>query len=243
MAHPAAAVIDYLTAEELTRFSVEKFGDYYLGLNRPVVILNHPELCTWPAATKWTTTKVLLQHYGHLKFNVSKLPYAKMHGTKETEETLTGFLEDVLGWTGSTEGGAHEQGVSEGKAGESQLNDDKLDLRYIFVPIGVAHPFMADIKLPLSYVDGSLNMEQKKGATNLGTFEFYVGPALSGAQPHHHDAAWNALLSGKKRWFLWPATCAGTHGYVQHFGVSVWKWYAILLLNPCEGATRGCCCP
>ena len=31
---------------------------------------------------------------------------------------------------------------------------------------------------------------------------FFPPPALSGAPPHFHGDAWNALLYGRKRWFL-----------------------------------------
>ena len=37
-----------------------------------------------------------------------------------------------------------------------------------------------------------------------GTFEFFLGPAGSGAHPHVHAAAWNGLVFGSKRWLLWP---------------------------------------
>ena len=31
--------------------------------------------------------------------------------------------------------------------------------------------------------------------------QFYLGPAFSGAPPHHHNHAWNALAFGRKRWW------------------------------------------
>ena len=39
-------------------------------------------------------------------------------------------------------------------------------------------------------------------------FRFSLGPAGSGAPPHFHGHAWNALIYGKKRWFLFPPTHA-----------------------------------
>ena len=35
-------------------------------------------------------------------------------------------------------------------------------------------------------------------------FQFYLGPANSGAQPHSHSHAWNMLAWGRKVWHLWP---------------------------------------
>ena len=33
-------------------------------------------------------------------------------------------------------------------------------------------------------------------------WEFYLGPTLSGSHPHHHPPAFNALVRGAKRWFV-----------------------------------------
>lgn len=33
--------------------------------------------------------------------------------------------------------------------------------------------------------------------------QFYLGPALSGAQPHFHPTAYNSLVYGAKQWLLW----------------------------------------
>ena len=45
-----------------------------------------------------------------------------------------------------------------------------------------------------------------------GTFEFFFGPAVSGAFPHAHPAAWNAIVYGRKRWVLFtPGKLQDTH--------------------------------
>ena len=46
------------------------------------------------------------------------------------------------------------------------------------------------------------------------TIQFYLGGINAGAQPHWHDAAWNWLVRGRKRWLLWTpetATYAQRH--------------------------------
>ena len=35
-------------------------------------------------------------------------------------------------------------------------------------------------------------------------FEFFIGPAMSGAHLHAHSAAWNGLVYGRKRWVITP---------------------------------------
>lgn len=53
--------------------------------------------------------------------------------------------------------------------------------------------------------------------------EIFIGPALSGSQPHAHTAAWNILVFGKKRWYIWPKVCYSL-GYADGHGMSVWEW-------------------
>ena len=33
-------------------------------------------------------------------------------------------------------------------------------------------------------------------------FQFYLAPAMAGSQIHEHRMAWNALVRGRKRWFI-----------------------------------------
>ena len=75
------------------------------------------------------------------------------------------------------------------------------DFRYVFNSLGDAgpHPFDADwSEIPeLEEAFGEhLSAERHKD----GAFEFFLGPALSGAYLHGHGAAYNALVSGRKRW-------------------------------------------
>jgi hypothetical protein len=35
-------------------------------------------------------------------------------------------------------------------------------------------------------------------------FQFYLGPAGAGSHPHVHGSAFNLLVRGKKRWFVYP---------------------------------------
>lgn len=43
------------------------------------------------------------------------------------------------------------------------------------------------------------------------------------SQPHAHTAAWNILVFGKKRWYIWPKVCYSL-GYADGHGMSVWEW-------------------
>lgn len=47
-------------------------------------------------------------------------------------------------------------------------------------------------------------IEEPQWLLRTETIQFYLGARESGAQPHWHGAAWNWLVHGSKRWFLWP---------------------------------------
>lgn len=118
-----------------------------------------------------------------------------------------------------------EQAKGKGTGQEKSAQETKY--LYIFAPVEPTHPMAKDILLPgapLKYFDAGNSMVQD-GASDgsRGVFEVYIGREGSGAQPHHHAAAWNGLLRGKKRWFLWPHACQA-YGYEEHYGVPVRVW-------------------
>ena len=89
-----------------------------------------------------------------------------------------------------------------------------------------------------------MNIAANSGSQQLGAHaphgEIFIGPALSGTQPHDHPAAWNALVRGRKRWFIWPKLCrapAGAEGGAM-FGVTVVQWIKSVLPT-----LRGPCAP
>ena len=65
--------------------------------------------------------------------------------------------------------------------------------------------FLSDVPDPPSFL--TLSHEGKPVFTTAHT-QFFLGPAGSGAPPHYHKHAWNALAYGRKRWFLWPPAAA-----------------------------------
>lgn len=104
-----------------------------------------------------------------------------------------------------------------------------LDRRYIFQPLPESMiGDLGDPKAPTMPM-----FEAKKGFFDdsqvvvAGTAkthgELFIGPALSGSQPHAHTAAWNHLVFGRKRWYLWPKLCYSL-GYADGHGMSVWEW-------------------
>lgn len=54
---------------------------------------------------------------------------------------------------------------------------------------------------PLS---GAMHGDHARSEADKGSFEWFLGPALSGTHPHLHGSAWNGLVAGRKRWALFP---------------------------------------
>lgn len=52
------------------------------------------------------------------------------------------------------------------------------------------------------------------------SIHFYTGPAYSGAAIHWHEAAWNGLAFGRKRWLMHPPIWA------EVSNVPAWKYYS-----------------
>merc|ERR1711871_203014 len=59
---------------------------------------------------------------------------------------------------------------------------------------------------------------QNRQRFKSGPRTFTLGSALSGAPPHLHTSAWNQLVYGKKRWFLW----APHHTFLSNKPALVW---------------------
>ena len=209
-------IVHYLTAAQLAAMSAEQFQHDYLYANRPFVAV-FPEVHSWPAATLWTDPAILKKRYGTLTFTVADLPYPGLHGSTAATITLAEFIETVMNGDGDVRLATGDD--------TRDLNATARDHRYIFLALPMAHPMAADILLPhppLKWFDGTAMVEQD-AENKPGDFEIYIGPSLSGAQPHYHEAAWNVLLQGSKRWFIWPRACPHV-GYHDQHGVPVWEW-------------------
>ena len=108
-------------------------------------------------------------------------------GEPKVEMTIKQYVEELMTTTG---------------------NSSHPEVRYVFNTMGDGvqagygqHPFRDDFfgtpQLLLDAIDGVL-------APGSGYFQFFLGAALTGAVPHYHNSAWNALVHGKKHWVLIP---------------------------------------
>eukprot|EP00039_Didymoeca_costata_P004882 m.76810 g.76810 ORF g.76810 m.76810 type:complete len:699 (-) comp12582_c0_seq3:68-2164(-) len=168
--------------------SSEEFVRDYLDLNRFLKInfslplpstLFRPVIITgllddWPARQSWTKSE-FIKRYGNVRMSVSSIPYASTYGLESSIANATA-KEFILKYMSN--------------------NNKRTQSRppYIF-DAGVLHMqqnMQTDAPIPPSIMD------------RLLLAQFILGPRGSGAYPHFHNAAVNALVHGKKKWWLYP---------------------------------------
>lgn len=167
----------------------------YLSLQRPVVIRNATNRQSLRNLFRHWQRDSIVEKYGDLTFREVLVPYARAFGTNDTVVTLRSFIERL-------------------KQQKHQVSDvlDMAPPTYIFESIPESSPILEHFKIP-SVLNPTL--------TDIVTREiqFYVGGALSGAPPHYHSSAWNVLVYGLKRWFIYPPH--ESFYSKQH----VWDWW------------------
>ena len=219
--NPNKKGIGHMSSAQLIAMSVREFQSRYMLQNRPVVV-EDPALSQWKAADVWTDLDALTKRHGKLQFGVSTLPYRGGNSipTGTHQLTLAQFIQQVIR-QGSDDGGA-------------------TDRRFVSAVLGRYHPMAADIG-PLEYFTPGpeLYMSAPRGQ---GGIELFFGPALSGLHPREHTAAWDALLAGKRWWFMWPRFCRGWDARGDHSSITVWQWVLNFLpqLRSAANANRNC---
>ena len=186
--------IDVMAEPDLQSFVFD-----YLALQRPVLVrnaTNNQQMKT--LYHTWQRNK-FEQEYRGLNFKEVEVPYAEAFGyTTSRPTTIKAFMAKMK------------------KLNQEQKQIGKIDdfpnPTYIFETISSNSPILKDFYLP-SFLDPELtNVESSK-------LQFYLGPPLSGAPVHFHRNAWNILIYGQKRWFLYPPDKAFYSK--QH----VWDWW------------------
>eukprot|EP01052_Picozoa_sp_SAG31_P014222 SAG31_NODE_875_length_11316_cov_8.924044_11_plen_673_part_00 len=197
LASEVHCTIDRRIASELT---ISDFIAEYADKNKPVLITGPSAIpSSWPAWTKWTR-QGLLDHYGNTTVQLrrsSVIATDAEFGSAEAYDyniTVADFLN-----------GPH---FSEKGSESNDFEEDKVfataDPPYLFAqnPLsGLEKDYTSPKWFDASAGDNRFGFswqEQQKTAL------FFVGPSLSGVNFHQHTAAWNALLYGQKRWFLFP---------------------------------------
>jgi len=193
---------DTLTEEKcdfdvVSDISNEDFLYQYLSLQRPVIVRNVLNSKNAKNLFRKWQRQQFVKEYGSLNFKEVVVPYGESFGYSDSVTKLVTLQEFV------------EKMDQLSQMGEKEYPSQP---SYIFEPISENSPLLDDFVLP-TMLDPELTH------ATLSHVQLYVGPALSGAPGHFHRSAWNILIYGKKRWFLYPPTEAF---YSQQH---VWQWW------------------
>jgi ankyrin repeat protein len=156
------------------------FRKKYLFSGTPVLLRNHPTLHSWQAKEAWRKP-AFVEHLANTEFSV--------YGRRENDErattfsmTLAEFLrqeqeqEQEPYWLVATDTGREESAVVEFLTATSG--------RFLWYE----EMLRQDVRIDASY----------------NNFQFMISPEGVGASPHFHNSALNALIFGRKTWFLFP---------------------------------------
>lgn len=185
---------DVIAASDTLSFLSE-----YLALQRPVLVRNAANNHEMKSLfQKWQRNK-FEQEYGALTFNEVDVPFAESFRYRTNKTSLKGFMAKM------------KQLYQSHQIWKAEL-ETLTHPTYIFETIPLDSPLLRDFKLPDVLNPNVTHISVTK-------MQFYLGPALSGAPQHFHRSAWNVLIFGQKRWFLFPPTDAIYSR--QH----VWEWW------------------
>ena len=177
---------------------VQQFLFDYLALQRPVLVrgaANTPEMKAF--FTAWQRNKLEHEH-GALLFKVAAVPYAEVFGYNSTQTPLKAFM------------GRIKQLFHENK--DLKTYAAVLHPSFIYETIQPDSPLLAHFRIPSI-------LNPNKTHINMANLYFFLGPAFSGTPPHFHRSAWNVLVYGQMRWFLFPPPLA------MYTKQSAWDWW------------------
>ena len=177
---------------------VQAFTFDYLALQRPVLIRNATGIHSMKKLYQLWHRSKFKQEYGTLTFNEVEVPYAEAFGYTSTKKTsVKDFMQSMKQF--------HEDNQDVPLASIKHPN-------YIFETLPRDSPLLREFKPPAV-------LDEEITHINPLKIQFYLGPPLSGAPVHFHRNAWNVLIYGQKRWFLYPPDRA------FYSSEHVWDWW------------------
>eukprot|EP00947_MAST-08B_sp_MAST-8B-sp1_P004191 g4191.t1 len=166
--------------------------DYWL---QGVPVLVRGLIHDWPAATKDYRFKEVIDAFGDQSVQVSSIPYAiKFSGAGRTQRTIGEYALQMREHT--LVGGQHPWYIFKGHPIEQQ-NANKSLVPESIVPVPRLINEAADLHARRT---GSA----LRGRQHWLNRQWAMGGPGTGAPVHFHNLAWNALVFGAKKWYLFP---------------------------------------
>jgi histone arginine demethylase JMJD6 len=134
----------------------------------------------WPARTKWTPD-YLAKIIGKDDVKTSMIPYGDLDGVAEKTLSVKEFFAGMF------------------ESGKTNLTGPPPPYLFDRDIMGKSHTKQlgGDMFLPSAFAD-----------LHIRSVQLIVGPEGSGSPVHFHTGAFNAVLFGRKRWFLHPPSTA-----------------------------------
>lgn len=177
----------------------EELITQYLSISRPVLIRNATNSKVMKKLHQLWQRNKLVKEYSDIVLNEVSVPFAESFGYDQpSQTTLRAFLDKMTK--------LHKK--------QQQVRDimTLTPPTYIFQSLPRNSPLLAHFVIPRV-------LDESKTEISTEKIQFYVGGALSGAPPHFHRTAWNALIYGRKRWFIFPPRDS------FYSKVHVWDWW------------------
>ena len=183
--------IDYCDFDEISADQVEGkagrewFFKQYVLSGRPVIIRGGT--AKWKTRKGWTRKGLLRNAGGARMPDVGEIPYKSLYSTEDgtydkNTYSMNQFVEKFMD-----------------AAPDATLKD--MAPQYVFHPPTQQSMSITDgisPRMPDFIKDLDLDNSQEE------TGQFYLGNPLTGAPLHYHNAAWNGMSYGSKRWFIFP---------------------------------------
>eukprot|EP01006_Ploeotia_vitrea_P062972 TRINITY_DN84722_c0_g1_i1.p1 TRINITY_DN84722_c0_g1~~TRINITY_DN84722_c0_g1_i1.p1 ORF type:complete len:654 (-),score=300.52 TRINITY_DN84722_c0_g1_i1:25-1791(-) len=199
---------------DVSKLTIEQFEKEYVNRGRPVILRGLMD--GWVAWKRWTRDG-LLRKFGDVVVQARRSSAVSGYQVFESEEDTVGQ------GVSSADDGVELGDMTLDRFVELYMpsvdDDDKsravdTNAPYVFLPRKL--PNLSRLFKHPAHFNNFAWTESKRNKQAL----FYLGPANSGAYFHSHTTAWNALVYGKKRWFLFPPELY--HG--RSYGLSMPEW-------------------
>jgi len=185
--------IDFWSAADALQ-NVEVFKQAYLTWNRPA-ILGKGLLDNWPAVQHWTMESLSAGVRSKLATSAQQTPYAEMLGEGHEEMSIKQFVETHMD---------RDHEVYKSKSQPWYIFQELPDPTSEHYNETESRMLTEDFVVPSVLQAPESWRKPKLGSPDvwLPLQHFFVGGKGSGSHLHAHVATFNALLYGRKHWFL-----------------------------------------